>query len=306
MSTATRIGIVDNSDQFISDVECLLNTRNSSGNDIKIILKDGEIFANKGILMARCDYFKTMFHNEYQFKEGETNSVDMRHCSKVVMKKIIIYLFSGKMKLDDISFPDGIRLLNMARLMMMGDLCDEIDTYLLRRLPVIRHEENVCQLPELLEGLVLIEQFKLDYFKADSGILIDIFLRLEEAITIPEIVLKADVFKSFPESLLKDILMLHIDPRWSNIFFRDFTKARYNAFTFWFSDNKECSEETKKKIVDSFDLSKFSGKELVTNVRKSGFFSDDQIEQGLLKIIKKKDQTIQFLEDRLHNLQPGE
>ena len=326
MSTVTRMGIVDNSDQFISDVECMLNTRNSSGNDTKIILEDGEIFANKGILMARCDYFKTMFNNEYRFKEGESNSVDMKHCSKVVMEKIIIYLFSGKMKLDDISFPDGIRLLNMARLMMMGDLCDEIDIDLLRQMPYLSNTDNICQLPDLIEGLVLIEKFKLDYFKRDSEICMRIFLRLAGMVKVPEIVLKADVFQSLPESLVKVILLydfesvplklvyhpnvlrstLKANQIRKNIILANSTKDRFNAFVFWFSNNKDCSDETKMKIVDSFDLSKFSGEELVTKVRKSGFFSEAQIGLGLLKIIEEKDQTIRSLEDRLHNLESGE
>ena len=297
-------GNVDKSDQYISDVECMLKTR--TGNDIKIVLEDSEIYANKDILVSRSEYFKTMFHNEHQFLEGESNSVDMRHCNKAIMEKIIIYLFSGKMKLDDMSFPDGIRLLNMARLMMMGDLCDEIDTDLLRRLPYLKDRDNICQIPELLEGLVLIEQFKLDYFKTDSGLMETIFLRLQEVVKVPEIVLKTDAFKSFPESLMKDILLFDVD---SAVFHYSIsekimmlersTKARFNAFLFWLSDNQECSDETKTKIVDSFDLSKFSGEELITIVKKSGFFTQDQIEQGLLKIIKEKDLEIQYLK-RLH------
>lgn len=88
------------------------------------------------------------------------------------------------------------------------------------------------------------------------------------------------------------------------------TSDRFHAFLFWLSDNQECSDETKTEIVDSFDLSKFTGKELITKVKKSGFFTQDQIEQGLLKIIKEKDEDIKCLEYRLHKintgLQPGE
>ena len=65
-----------------------------STNDIQIKLSDGEINANKDILMARSDYFATMFRTD-KFIEGKSKSVDMRHCSKAVMDKIIKYLFSG-------------------------------------------------------------------------------------------------------------------------------------------------------------------------------------------------------------------
>ena len=193
-------------------------------------------------------------------------------------------------------------------------------------MPFLRDNENICQLPELLEGLVLIEKFKLDYFKRDSEICFTIFLRLYRVDKVPEIVLKADVFKSLPESLVKDILLydfesvplklvyhpnvlrstLKANQIRKNIILANSTKDRFNAFVFWFSNNKDCSDETKMKIVDSFDLSKFSGEELVTIVRKSGFFSEAQIELGLLKIIEEKDDKIQLLEDRLRDLQPGE
>ena len=63
-------------------------------NDVKIKLSDGEIAANKDILMARSDYFANMFSNN-KFIEGETGSVDMSHCSKAIMEKIIKFLFSG-------------------------------------------------------------------------------------------------------------------------------------------------------------------------------------------------------------------
>ena len=63
-------------------------------NDVKIKLSDGEINANKDILMIRCEYFNTMFDTD-KFLEGETNTVDMSHCSKAIMEKIIKFLFSG-------------------------------------------------------------------------------------------------------------------------------------------------------------------------------------------------------------------
>ena len=39
-----------------------------SSNDVKIVLEDGEIFANKDVLSARSDYFATMFSSKNEFK----------------------------------------------------------------------------------------------------------------------------------------------------------------------------------------------------------------------------------------------
>ena len=87
--------IVDGKDKFMEDILQLL--KRGSPNDVRIILKDGEILAHKDILSTRCPFFSTMFSNnevdnEAKFTEGETNSVDMSHCSKVIMERIVHYL----------------------------------------------------------------------------------------------------------------------------------------------------------------------------------------------------------------------
>ena len=82
--------IMDNNKEFVEDILKMIQI--GSLNDIKIKLSDGEIVANKDILMARSEYFKTMFNNK--FIESQTNCVDMRHCSKVIMDKIVNYFFS--------------------------------------------------------------------------------------------------------------------------------------------------------------------------------------------------------------------
>ena len=78
--------------------------KNGTSNDVKIVLEDGEIRANKDILMARSDYFATMLSNE-NFVEGRDNCVDIRKWSvtKKVMEKVINYLFSGEMKMHDLA-----------------------------------------------------------------------------------------------------------------------------------------------------------------------------------------------------------
>ena len=103
-----------------------------SSNDVKIVLKDGEIFANKDILTARCAFFATCFSNtEVKFKEGETNSVTFDHCNKNVMEKIIKYLFTGDMKLYDFSLTDLLNMMNMTKMMMIDNLFDDIRKFVL-------------------------------------------------------------------------------------------------------------------------------------------------------------------------------
>ena len=46
-------------EKFVTDILSMLKKENL--NNVKIILEDGEIRANKDVLSARSDYFATMF-----------------------------------------------------------------------------------------------------------------------------------------------------------------------------------------------------------------------------------------------------
>ena len=103
--------IINSGDKFKSDILAMITSGTS--NDVRILLEDGEeILANKDVLCARSDYFATMLSNykDVQFVEGETNKVDMVHCSKIIMEKIIKYLFSGDMELHDLTLPNLVKM----------------------------------------------------------------------------------------------------------------------------------------------------------------------------------------------------
>merc|ERR1719480_439092 len=110
MNPRPRPRTFDDRDMLIKDLLNMLEQ--GSLNDVKIKLSDGEIVANKDILIARSDYFASMFGNNNKFIEGETGSVDMSHyCSKAVMEKIIKFLFSGRVYFGDLSL---IQLLDLS------------------------------------------------------------------------------------------------------------------------------------------------------------------------------------------------
>ena len=81
------VNIVNHREEFISNMIRMLS--GGTSNDIKIVLEDGEIFANKDVLSSQSDYFATMFSNHnVKFIEGETNIVNLNYCSKKIMEKI--------------------------------------------------------------------------------------------------------------------------------------------------------------------------------------------------------------------------
>ena len=194
--------IINSVDKFKSDILAMIT--NGTSNDVKILLEDGEILANKDVLCARSDYFSTMFsnNNQVRFVEGETNKVDMTHCSKVVMEKIIKYLFSGDMELHDLSLPDLVKMLNIATMMMLEDIHQDIKEFVLEIIP--DSGEDCAILPQLISTLMLAENFKFEDIK--EALVHELFMNLKDIPHIPEVVQNSEAFKMLPVNLLKDIL----------------------------------------------------------------------------------------------------
>ena len=186
----THVVNVSQRDGFISDMMKMI--AKGSSNDVRIVLKDGEISANKDVLSARCPFFATCFSNsEVKFIEGETNSVTFDHCNKNVMEKIIQYLFSGDMTLYDISLADLLKMMNMTKMMMIDDLLEEIEKFVLKH--ITDCGLNYGSLPELVYGLMLAEQFKLEAIKDE--LVHELFRSLKDIPHIPDVVENSDSSK---------------------------------------------------------------------------------------------------------------
>ena len=134
--------------------------------------------------------------------EGETNKVDMSHCSKIVMEKIIKYFFSGDMELHDLSLPDLVKMLNIATMMMLEDIHQDIKEFVLEIIP--DSGEDCAILPQLISTLMLAENFKFEDIK--EALVHELFMNLKDIPHIPEVVQNSEAFKMLPVNLLKDIL----------------------------------------------------------------------------------------------------
>ena len=143
--------------QFTEDILKMLDR--GSTNDVNIKLSDGEISANKDILMARSEYFATMLSND-KFVEGETSLVDMSHCSKVVMEKIIKFLFSGEVTFDQMSLENLLELAHMADMMLLTKLKVGVEAFVKGEIESI--DETPEFILELISGLRLADQYKLN------------------------------------------------------------------------------------------------------------------------------------------------
>ena len=282
-------------DKFVSDMLRMLEV--GSTNDVKIILEDGEIFANKDVLSARCDYFATCFSNK-KFIEGNTNTIDLSHCSKVIMEKIVHYLFIGEVDLQDLSLIQLINLMNMATMMLLDELLASTENFVLGF--TLDSEENFGPLPLLVKGLILAEQFKLTIIK--DALVLKLHRIVKSMKNIPNIP-NSDAFKSLPVNLLKEILRLGsykfipVDDGYAT------TKDKFDLMMFWLSGNEGCTLEDRREISDCFNFDDYTTEELLTDVKTSGIYSVKRIDDRVLENIRLQKSKLVDVNEKMNKLE---
>ena len=106
-------------DSLVEDllIGCWREVVPMSSYDVKIKLSDREITANKDIVMTRTKYFSLTLPR----KASGTGAVDISHCSKAIMDKIIRILFSGFLQFGDLSLDQILNLHHMSTINKSGD-----------------------------------------------------------------------------------------------------------------------------------------------------------------------------------------
>jgi len=244
-------------------------------NDVKIKLSDGEITANKDILMARSDYFATMFSNN-KFIEGETSSVDMSHCSKAVMEKIVKFIFSGAVTFEDLSLAQLLELTHVSEMMLHNEFRDDVENYIF-----VTFDFHRVNLSELILGLKIADTYNLAFLA--NFIKREVCLNLKD---IPNDIESSNSFKSLPFRLIRMIL-LSVSWSWPS----PSTKQVFDAFMVWLSENEVTNEE-RNEIADSLEFENFTVEELMTSVWDSGLYPRSKIDKRVLELVKKKDNLL--------------
>ena len=72
-----------------------------SFHDMKIVLRDGEVFANSAVMADVSDYFSTMLNSD-KFVEAQTKEVSMEEYGrKEAMERVVDYIYSGDMDVEE-------------------------------------------------------------------------------------------------------------------------------------------------------------------------------------------------------------
>ena len=281
------VNIVNHREEFISNMIRMLS--GGTSNDIKIVLEDGEIFANKDVLSSQSDYFATMLNNRnVKFIEGETNIVNLNYCSKKIMEKIIKFLFTGEMSLLEMSVSDLVSMVNILRMMLLFALKDDVQKHLLKI--IVGSGTDLDVFPELVKSLIIAENLNLDTIKT-------LLVReLYKCICLGvDYVVDSNcelAIKQIPFKLLKEIMLFGETKESENIDEDpQITFNRFDVFVLWLSVN-ECTDEDKKEMTDSFKFEDFDEYQLITVVMKSNLYSTPKVNRRVLDLFTNLEKTI--------------
>ena len=305
----------DQRDTFDADFKDDFNQRmlrmlsEGSSNDVRIILSDGEIMANKDVLAAQSEYFAASFRFKEKAEEGPVH-IDITDCSKEVMERIIEYLFTGSIKFKDLSFLQLMELLNQMRKMLLkGDLQDIIKSYIkvemknmvlayyenLKKpnLPIYsKHMPTICI--DFVRGLEYADRFVIDG-DVKRSIVFYFLMMLPNIANDREAIF---AFSTLPCHLVEDLCsefkkekmkIQQINNLRRTATLLSFNSAQLKCLLAWFNQNKDVCQEDKNKILATIDLDSLPAADLFELVKPSGLFPDDEVDKRIVECLRERD-----------------
>ena len=267
-----------------------------SSNDVRIILNDGEVTANKDVLAAQCQYFAANFGWK-KITKDDSDHLEITDCSKEVMERIIKYLFTGTIKFKDLSLLKLLELLNQVRKMLLkGDLQDLIESYIkddvisLETLEKVGgdqdQEHNLCT--DIVRGLAYVDRFVIEsvkvYILGGILLLLPAIAKDDEAIS---------AFSTLPCQVVKELLSMLISTLKKDTTVSpptSYRSAQLRCLLAWYNQNKDMCQEDKEEILGTIDLDSLPAADLFEIVKPSGLFPDDEVDKRIVKCLRESDQ----------------
>ena len=101
--------------------------------DIKIQSADGDVPANKAILSIRSDYFSRMFSPANNFLENSSGRCKLPY-PKVVVKKVVTYLYCGEMSCENMPLRSLLDLLELLNLMNLPSKYSAVEIFTVKNI----------------------------------------------------------------------------------------------------------------------------------------------------------------------------
>ena len=281
-----------------------------SSNDVRIILSDGEIMANKDVLAAQSEYFAANFRFKEKAEEG-SDHIDITDCSKEVMERIIKYLFTGSIKFKDLGLLQLLELLNQVRKMLLkSDLKDLVESYIKYDLfdelinAFIKFEfiefktleklNNSVHL-DIIGGLNYVDRFVIEnvnpYFLAGSFVLLPSIAQDNGTLS---------AFTTLPYKIVKDLFSVCLEKGeklknkpLSTPKAYAYNSAQLRCLLAWLNQNQNedsCQEDKKSVLAETIDLDSLPAADLFKLVKPSGLFPDDEVDRRIFECLLERDE----------------
>ena len=272
--------------------------KRGSTNDVKIILSDGEIRANKDVLIARCEYFAGIIRCKENAKD-ESNVIENTDCCKEVMERILKYLFTGSIRFKDLNLLQLLELGNQVRKLLLSEsLLDLIMAFVKKVLDDIltKKEESQISVKDLILGLSYADKFALNDHRVKD--LLNYCIILCGKIISNDNEVKSH-FEKLNISLVKDIIKSGRNcinsPSWTKLAKRKANLAMFQILSSWYENEKnndKCSKEDKEDILGCISLDLFLPSELIEIVKSTGLYPDDEIDKRIRDYLHEMDGII--------------
>ena len=276
---------------FNKDMLAMLNK--GSPNDVRILLRDGEITANKDVLAARCEYFAANLRWKEETKD-DSDIVEITDCSKKVMERIIKYLFTGSIKFKDLGLMQLLELVNQVRkLLLKGDLQGLIEKVIREEvISFVKHKHSKSETllnlncTDIIRGFQYADKFAIDgvrplIFRSFVALLPWIIGRDDGAIA---------AFSSLPSQIVMELFShaQHMTIPKRNQ--RGLYSALVRCFLAWYQQNVDMCPNEKKKIFGMIDLDLVNASDLFQVVKPSGLFPDVEVDKRIIERLRERDE----------------
>ena len=244
-------------------------------NDVNIFLHDGELEASKFVLSSRSEYFYKMFDKSHEFQENHQRDVKVS-CKKVVMEKILTYLYGGEMSIDGLSLIDAVELLDMLRLMVLEDAFNLAEKELMEKIKNESFTLGVC-----LNTIPLVFSTKLR--RTFFGLMDFIWSNLETVLEEHD----EDIQHLSPDILKSYVRDEELQPNYGRtnkqfIYGLKFFSKWYEIHHDIIPVSASMFKTVLKDEIRLVDLTTFEVEDLLGCVKKSKLFKDKDIDAAIL------------------------
>jgi len=273
--------------------------REGSSNDVRIILSDGEITANKDVLAAQCEYFAANLRWKEKTKDG-SDHIDNTDCSKEVMERIIKYLFTGSIKFKDLDILQLLELLNQVRKMLLKDDLQNLilghfreDILSIETLLNHSHDNlptnSKCTLcNNIVQGLKYVERYVISSARPE-------FL-LGVAMLLPRIAQDngaISAFSTLPDKVVYELFVrfnrIRTGTIWTPMKKKSYNSAQLRCILAWLNQNKDVYPKNKQLLLRTIDLNFLPAADLFQLVKPSGLFPDDEVDKTIVQRLHERD-----------------